>query len=190
MHSMLWAAIEFSSGAAVEETNGPGALVLLLLIAAVACIGLAHFAAPALWRRRTTVSHSALFATGDVEGEAGATRTDKARRRGHLFLPKGAEKRRAVRRGGEPVPVWIAESADSASSSDGMVMDRSRGGLMLAVDKSAAVGSVKYVRAYHAPDDLEWVPLEVRHCRKQDERWILGCKFKKELPWNILLMFG
>jgi hypothetical protein len=182
MAAALIGTIELSWGAA-EPTNGPGALVVILLIAAVLCIVLGHFAAPALARRKNIASQSIL-----LQSVTPVTKTH--RHRDQLFLPKGADKRIAVRRGGEPVPVWVAESSDPTRAWDGKVVDRSRGGLLLAVDEGAKVGSLRYVRAYHAPEELGWVPLEVRHCRKQNERWLLGCKFTQELPWNIILMFG
>jgi hypothetical protein len=183
MAAELLGTIELSWGSA-EPTNGPGALVVILLIAAVLCIVLGHLAAPVLGRRKNIASQSVLLQTAAPEA------VQVHHHRNHLFLPKGADKRIAVRRGGEPVPVWVAESSDPKRALDGTVVDRSRGGLLLAVDEGAEVGSLRYVRAYHAPEELGWVPLEVRHCRKQNERWLLGCKFTQELPWNIILMFG
>jgi hypothetical protein len=179
MPAMFWAVIELSWGAA-EEGNPPGVLVLLLFVGAAMCIVLGHFTIPAAVRRRT-------IQTGTVLD--GPSANGMTGRRGHR-RPSSADKRKHTRRGGDPRPVWLAVSPDGALAKNATVLDRSRGGLLLAVDESFDVGSVRYVRPCNADEDLEWIRLEVRHCRQRDGRWFLGCKFSNELPWGIILMFG
>jgi hypothetical protein len=102
----------------------------------------------------------------------------------------GRNLRRALRREGNPVPVVVSDMSPSATPCEGLVLDRSRGGLLLSVPRATAAGTLLTIRAAHAPDDLAWIPIQVRHCRPQEDRWLLGCKFMCELPWSVLLLFG
>jgi hypothetical protein len=71
-----------------------------------------------------------------------------------------------------------------------LVLDRSRGGLLLGVSHARRAGDLFWVRAVNAPAEMDWVPMQVRHCRERDGRWLWGCKFMRELPWCELLLFG
>jgi hypothetical protein len=159
-------------------------MVLLLFIIAVAIAAAGQYLVPHSVRTRAVRSLAALVNGGDMAGQK-STRCRDVR-----FLPKGAEKRTALRRGGDPVPVQITANPDGSAPSEAMVLDRSRGGMLLAVSEETPRGAIRYVLPPHAPADLEWVGLEVRHCRFRDGKWLLGCKFTKELTWNVLLMFG
>jgi two-component system OmpR family response regulator len=61
--------------------------------------------------------------------------------------------------------------------SEGWVKDRSQGGLGLWSVHPLAVDAVVDVRHADAPDTAPWVPVEVRHCRRADDGWALGCRF-------------
>jgi hypothetical protein len=70
-------------------------------------------------------------------------------------------------------------------------MDRSRGGIAVMATHEFAVGTVLEVRTTDAPDTAPRIKMEVRSCRKQKgKRWTLGCQFKEELPWSVLLLLG
>jgi hypothetical protein len=100
------------------------------------------------------------------------------------------EKRRALRRKGQPVPVLVTHFEKPGQEEVGWVMDRSQGGLRLIFTRSLPAGDELSVRAESASDDLPWVAIRVKHCRASGKRWIIGCEFVDPLPWSVLLLFG
>ena len=101
------------------------------------------------------------------------------------------DRRSSVRRGGEPLKVFVAPGTDGAEAGEGLVVDRSRGGLCLVVNEPVEQGSLLRVRAAHVPDDdTQWVPVYVRRCQAQGDSWKLGCQFAENLPWSTILLFG
>ena len=72
----------------------------------------------------------------------------------------------------------------------GYVLDRSTGGLRLALTVAVASGITLQVRADNAPDNTPWVTVLVRNCRHAGQHYELGCEFDKTPPWNVLLLFG
>jgi hypothetical protein len=106
----------------------------------------------------------------------------------------GVERRSAVRRAGNPVPVRVNATGQSPAAGGrteaAFVLDRSTGGLCLALDRQLSPGQVVHVRAECAPDTTPWVPVEVRNCRKEKGRYEVGCQFAAPLPWAVLLLFG
>jgi hypothetical protein len=105
--------------------------------------------------------------------------------------PAGLQDRRSSpRREGEPLKVFVAPGLDSAEPGEGLVVNRSRGGLCLVVHKPMETGSLLRVRAAHVPDDMPWVPVYVRRCQVRGSSWKLGCQFVEKLPWSVVLLFG
>jgi hypothetical protein len=100
------------------------------------------------------------------------------------------EKRREIRRAGGVVSVLLKDLGAAEEAAEAVVLDRSKGGLLLSLDRALPIGRVISLRAVNAPDDLPWVNLTVRRCRKKGEGWELGCQFVDELPWSVLLLFG
>ena len=72
----------------------------------------------------------------------------------------------------------------------GYVLDRSTGGLKLALEAGMAPGSSMQIRANHAPETTPWVTVIVRNCTDTGEHFEMGCEFDKTPPWNVLLLFG
>jgi hypothetical protein len=101
-----------------------------------------------------------------------------------------ADRREAVRREGTPVRVVLASPTFRNGVSDGFVLDRSTGGLRIAVSTAVAPGSTLQVRAVNAPDTIGFVTVIVRSCRKNGDHFEAGCEFEKTPPWNVLLLFG
>ena len=101
-----------------------------------------------------------------------------------------ADRRGAVRRDGPPVRVLLSSSTFRNGVTDGFVLDRSTGGLRIAMTTAMAPGSTMQVRAANAPDTVGFVTVIVRSCRKTAEHFELGCEFDKTPPWNVLLLFG
>jgi hypothetical protein len=100
------------------------------------------------------------------------------------------ERRTSVRRDGAVVEVVVASPALKGGRAGGYVLDRSTGGLKLALASGMAVGSTMQVTAKHAPDTTPPVTVIVRSCRNNGEHFELGCEFEKTPPWNVLLLFG
>jgi hypothetical protein len=100
------------------------------------------------------------------------------------------EKRSALRRQGNPIPIHISDATVTAEPWYGWVLDRSMGGLCLSVDSAVKIGTVLSVRPTHAPDTVPWIQIEVRRCREDGKTWELGCQFLKTPSWGILLLFG
>jgi hypothetical protein len=101
-----------------------------------------------------------------------------------------ADRRAALRREGQPVRVLVAMSSLRHGAHEGYVLDRSTGGLKLALRISAAVGNTLQVRAANAPDNVGFVAVVVRSCRQNGDHFEIGCEFEKTPPWNVLLLFG
>jgi hypothetical protein len=99
------------------------------------------------------------------------------------------DRRRAPRRSGNPVNVLIHDGL-AAIPIEGVVIDRSTGGVCIALPQPKAPGIKLEVRAAGAPDTFAWVPVEVRHCRRKGERWLIGCKFEKRLMSSEMVHFG
>jgi hypothetical protein len=100
------------------------------------------------------------------------------------------ERRASLRRHGNPVKVVVANPGSPEQPLEGLVLNRSKGGLQLSVNQSVAVGTVLGVRASEAAENLPWVQVRVKRCRQHDGTWILGCQFVESLPWSVLLLFG
>jgi len=101
-----------------------------------------------------------------------------------------ADRRQSLRRDGAPVEVMVQSSVLLDGAMNGYVLDRSTGGLRLALATSVAPGSTLQLRARHAPDNSPWVPAIVRSCRPVESHFELGMEFEKTPPWNVLLLFG
>jgi hypothetical protein len=102
------------------------------------------------------------------------------------------ERRRAIRRGGLPTPILVLDpkAGRRAKASEAYVLDRSTGGLRLALEKPVNVGSTILAKPGNAPDGFEWVKVVVRNCREVGDYFEVGCQFETELELNRLLMFG
>jgi hypothetical protein len=101
-----------------------------------------------------------------------------------------AERRAALRRAGNPIGILVSDAEVKLEPVRGWVMDRSTGGLCLAVSEPVEEGAVLSVRTVNAPRTVPWIQVEVRSCRPEDGAWELGCQFRKTPPWSLLLLFG
>jgi hypothetical protein len=101
-----------------------------------------------------------------------------------------ADRRGAKRREGSPVRVTLASSTFRNGVDEGYVIDRSTGGLRIAMQTAIAPGSTLQVRAVNAPDNVGFVTVIVRSCLKNSDYYEVGCEFDKTPPWSVLLLFG
>jgi len=101
-----------------------------------------------------------------------------------------SNRRNSTRRDGAPVKVVVSSPAFKNGTNTGYVLDRSTGGLRIALQAGMAPGSTVQIRAHHAPESTPWVTAIVRNCHDTGEHYELGCEFDKTPPWNVLLLFG
>jgi hypothetical protein len=174
----------------LENWNLLGVLVLVVLLVALVGAIVGHVSAPHEEDRKVKVPSLSHLPTDEAAAEQLEQQKLEAQRLPSLTVPKSKrEKRRWLRRGGNPVEILMVTPA-AADPKPSQVLDRSRGGLLIATAHAVDKGTIIKVRACHAPEDLDWIPLEVRHCRQKDDHWLLGCAFRQEHPWSVLLLFG
>ena len=101
-----------------------------------------------------------------------------------------SEQRKSFRRQGNPTLVYVALPERKDAPSEGLVLDRSVGGLCLQTSNEIAPDTKLAVLPINAPSMTPWVDIEVRTCRKLADGYELGCQFVKTPNWSILLMFG
>jgi hypothetical protein len=132
----------------------------------------------------------------------------RARRRGPIGIPTGAagspdwespyptarhdERRRSIRRAGLPTPILVvdAKAGRRARAAEAYVLDRSTGGLRLALEMPVPVGTNLLAKPGNAPEGFKWVKLTIRNCREVGDYFEVGCQFETELELSRLLMFG
>ena len=101
-----------------------------------------------------------------------------------------ANRRSSNRRDGPPVRVVLSSPAFRGQMETGWVLDRSTGGLRIAMSKPLAIGSVLQARAENAPTTIPWITVIIRSCRDEGKHHEIGCAFEETPPWNVLLLFG
>ena len=102
----------------------------------------------------------------------------------------GPDLRAEFRRPGNPVLVHIAGADQQRSPWNAWVVDRSRRGLRIAVERPLVVGNVYTVRPIQAPPTTPWTALEVRHCTDLDGHWEAGCRFLTPPTVAVLMLYG
>ncbi len=101
-----------------------------------------------------------------------------------------ADRRSALRREGRPVKILVTSPSFKNTIENGYVLDRSTGGMRIALTMSMTPGSTMQVRALDAPDSTPWVTIIVRNCRNAGQHYEMGVEFDSTPPWNVLLLFG
>jgi hypothetical protein len=88
-----------------------------------------------------------------------------------------AEKRSSPRFQVRALRVLLAESPHQTDFVEGVLLNRSLGGLGLSVDREIPAGKILQVCICESEQDNQWAVIEVRYCRPERGRWTLGCKF-------------
>lgn len=131
------------------------------------------------------------FAFAKPEPASPAVPTEKPTAEYDPFVQGSAtEQRSAFRRGGNPVRILINDPQQKGEVKEAWVVDRSVGGLCLAVKEAIAEGSSMEIRAANAPPATPWVEVQVKSCRQGKDDWEIGCQFAKTPPWAVMLLFG
>jgi hypothetical protein len=100
------------------------------------------------------------------------------------------DRRENLRREGAPVKVHLSSPSFKKKTNYGYVVDRSTGGLRIAMTMAMAPGSSLMIKADNAPETTPWVSVIVRNCRNAGQHFELGCEFEQTPPWSVLLLFG
>jgi hypothetical protein len=106
---------------------------------------------------------------------------------------KQPDQRGAHRRAGNTIEVHVATPTDKEDPSLANVLDRSTGGVRLALFSEVAVGTVLSIRPVRADDMVPWVDVEIRSCQPSKEvpgAFEVGCQYVKSPPYSIQLLFG
>jgi hypothetical protein len=106
-----------------------------------------------------------------------------------FVLVGGEERRTGGRRWGNPTDVYLLSSLWSGRL-HGLVVNRSTGGLGIYADEEVPPNTRLRVRAMEAPPHVPAVRAEVRYCLKVGKRFLLGCQFSEDIPWNARVWFG
>jgi len=101
------------------------------------------------------------------------------------------ERRKAPRRGGNPIAILVSDAEGEVEPVRGWVLDRSLGGLglELAEEGQVDVGTILSVRPTEG-SYVPWVKVEVRTCRRIGAAWRLGCKYLRPPVADIQMRFG
>jgi hypothetical protein len=100
------------------------------------------------------------------------------------------ELRTGFRRSGNPVEVRVADAEATKDLTRGWVIDRSVGGMCLALFEPIDTGTIISIRPSRGADLAPWVQVEVMSCRRATDSWEAGCRFVRTPPWSVLLLFG
>jgi hypothetical protein len=106
---------------------------------------------------------------------------------------KPKEQRAITRRHGNPVEVYVAPPEDKKNPGIGSLLDRSMGGMRLALFHEVDIGTILAVHPIRADEMVPWVELEVRSCKPSTEmpgQFEVGCQYVKSPPYSIQLLFG
>jgi hypothetical protein len=106
---------------------------------------------------------------------------------------KPRDLRGASRRQGNTVEVYVAAPDQKDNPDVGSVLDRSMGGMRLAVFNEVQTGAILSIRPVHADEMVPWVEVEVRSCKASTElagQFEVGCQYVKSPPFSIQLLFG
>ena len=102
---------------------------------------------------------------------------------------KQGDRRGSKRRWLNPIPVRFIAPTD-AEPLNGIVVNRSAGGLAILTNHDFPEGTILMVRPLEAPESVPSVKVAVRHSRKAGGMRMLGCQYVQELPWNVKVWFG
>jgi hypothetical protein len=101
-----------------------------------------------------------------------------------------SEKRKAYRRGGNPIEIQVTDANQETKPVPGWVINRSTGGIGVILCEPVEEGVILSIRAANAPAGTPWYQVEVKSCRQGERDWELGCQWVRVPPWSVLLLFG
>jgi hypothetical protein len=115
----------------------------------------------------------------------------RSRRRAAERLPYGVhEKRTSPRLRAGPVAVGVADADGNLKPYRGCLVDCSPDGFLLTIAEPVPVGTILRLHPPQADGSSHWVPVWVRHCRRGDASWEVGCQNLQPLGAGSVLRFG
>jgi eukaryotic-like serine/threonine-protein kinase len=100
------------------------------------------------------------------------------------------ERRKAVRRAGNPVSVELRDVPGRSEPLRGWVLDRSVLGLGVLLDEPLEVGSVMNVLSLGPAGSERTFRLRIIYCVPQKASWRVGCQFLEALSYGDVRLFG
>lgn len=100
------------------------------------------------------------------------------------------EQRRTPRRSGRHVHVFVTSPGSSEEPRQGIVLDRSAGGLKILLGHDYQPGETLQVLPGGASQLTPWVAVVVRTCQKSGEDWEVGVQFQTVPPYATMVLFG
>jgi hypothetical protein len=138
-----------------------------------------------------TAKKCAVKLNGALKSKKRARPRPKAASAAQTAGGNGSERRTMPRRPGNPVEVRVADTYDPAEPLTAWVVDRSPEGMCLVSSSPVTAGTVVRVSpASQLGSAGASVDLEVRHCRREESIWILGCRSTAPLTWSQLRLFS
>jgi hypothetical protein len=101
-----------------------------------------------------------------------------------------SEQRKAHRRAGNPVEVFVTRAEETTPFCRAWVIDRSVEGVALSLSNELKPEMHLQLRPVTAPAITPWTEVEVKSCRPVKDGFELGCQFVKKPQWSVLLLFG
>jgi hypothetical protein len=102
---------------------------------------------------------------------------------------KPADKRQSYRKQGPPVPLHLSYSNTGHDPFKGWIVDCSQTGIGVTIDWPLPEGSLLFVRPINAPARLGWFQVKLRNCRKDRNRFHIGCQFMQRVAPEDLDLF-
>jgi len=95
------------------------------------------------------------------------------------LVGSGIGDRRAGRRAErQETRVTVGAGLEPSYVVESWVSDQSPDGLRLHLpEKLAEVGALLSIRPVEGGEETSWVPVQVRHCRREGDGWVVGCMF-------------
>lgn len=101
----------------------------------------------------------------------------------------GPERRRQLRQPCGSRAVEVADVQGQTKTYRAWVLDLSSQGMCLTVEEPLEPGTILRLRPPQVDNVVYWVPVWVRHCRKAEGGWEVGCKLLQKINRRTLQRF-
>jgi hypothetical protein len=103
----------------------------------------------------------------------------------------GADRRAYPRQARQQRVLLLLDDCALGEPYRGVLLDTSAGGLRLAMPRhEVPEGTLLWLRSMSAPDEMAWLGVRVKHRRRREHGWEMGCAFAKTPFWAGLHAFS